>query len=98
MKSIGKQNGMLIGLKIDKIQIDINDNTEEIKNLILSLVQDVVFEYDNKTCCINPWSRTKFEVGYNDIVKIYSDIDDLMNDTIFDGRSLSDIADEIEIE
>lgn len=33
-----------------------------------------------------------------DIVKIYSDIDDLMNDTIFDGRSLSDIADEIEIE
>ena len=51
-----------------------------------------------KTCCINPWSRTKFEVGYNDIVKIYSDIDDLMNDTIFDGRSLSDIADEIEIE
>lgn len=68
------------------------------KNLILSLVQDVVFEYDNKTCCINPWSRTKFEVGYNDIVKIYSDIDDLMNDTIFNGRSLSDIADEIEIE
>ena len=67
-------------------------NSEEIKNLILSLVQDVVFEYDN------PWSRTKFEVGYNDIVKIYSDIDDLMNDTIFDGRSLSDIADEIEIE
>ena len=51
-------------------------NSEEIKNLILSLVQDVVFEYDNKTCCINPWSRTKFEVGYNDIVKIYSDIDD----------------------
>lgn len=37
-------------------------------------------------------------MGYNDIVKIYSDIDDLMNDTIFDGRSLSDIADEIEIE
>ena len=81
-------------------------NSEEIKNLIpndydeliLSLVQDVVFEYDNKTCCINPWSRTKFEVGYNDIVKIYTDIDDLMNDTIFDGRSLSDIADEIEIE
>lgn len=73
-------------------------NSEEIKKLILSLVQDVVFEYENKTCCINPWSRTKFEVGYNDIVKIYSDIDDLMNDTIFDGRSLSDIADEIEIE
>ena len=27
--SIGKQNGMLIGFKADKIQIDINDNVEE---------------------------------------------------------------------
>lgn len=36
-KSIGKQNGMLIGLKIDKIQIDINDNTEEIKNVIVGI-------------------------------------------------------------
>lgn len=36
-KSIGKQNGMLIGLKIDKIQIDINDNIEEIKNVIVGI-------------------------------------------------------------
>ena len=32
------------------------------------------------------------------VIMTLSDIDDLMNDTIFDGRSLSDIADEIEIE
>lgn len=69
-----------------------------IKNLILSLVQDVVFDYGGKTCCINPSSANSFELGYNDDVKLYSDIDDLMNDPIFGGKSLTDIADIIEIE
>lgn len=36
-KSIGKQNGMLIGFKADKIQIDINDNIEEIRNVIIGI-------------------------------------------------------------
>ena len=71
---------------------------QEIKNLILSLVQDVVFEYNGLSCCINPWSDHKFEVGYGDEAKTYSDIDTLMNDRIFDGRSLSEISNEIEIE
>lgn len=35
--SIGKQNGMLIGFKADKIQIDINDNVEEVKNVIIGI-------------------------------------------------------------
>lgn len=36
-KSVGKQNGMLVGFKIDKVQIDINDNIEEIKNVIIGI-------------------------------------------------------------
>lgn len=36
-KSIGKQNGMLIGFKADKIQVEINDNIEEIKNVIIGI-------------------------------------------------------------
>lgn len=35
--SIGKQNGVLIGFKADKIQIDINDNIEELKNVIIGI-------------------------------------------------------------
>ena len=36
-KSIGKQNGMLIGFKADKIKIDINDNIEDLKNIIIGI-------------------------------------------------------------
>lgn len=35
--SIGKQNGILIGFKADKIQIDINDTVEEVKNVIIGI-------------------------------------------------------------
>lgn len=36
-KSVGKQNGMLIGFKTDKVQIEINDNIEEIENVIIGI-------------------------------------------------------------
>lgn len=73
-------------------------NAQDIKNLIVSIVQDVVFEYNNKTCCINPYNKHKFELGYGNKVKTYNDIDDLMNDKIFKGKSLYDIAESIDIE
>lgn len=72
-------------------------NRDELKNLILSLNQDVVFEYAGLQCCINPWNSKKFEVGYGDFVKEYNDIDTLMNDKIFSQKSLSDICSTIEL-
>ena len=36
-KSIGKQNGILVGFKADKLQIDINDNIEEVKEIIIGI-------------------------------------------------------------
>ena len=47
----------------------------DLKNLILSLTQDVVFEYDGAVACINPWNDQKFEVGYDNKVKTYDNID-----------------------
>lgn len=41
---------------------------------------------------INPWNAHKFELGYADITKTYSCIGDLMNDPIFDGKTLTKIA------
>ena len=32
-----QQNGMLIGFKADKIKIDINDNIEDLKNIIIGI-------------------------------------------------------------
>ena len=73
-------------------------NATDLKNLILTLVQDIVFHYDGVTGCISPWNATRIDMSYGDFFKKYSDVDSLMSDTIFNGKSLNEIADEIEIE
>lgn len=54
--------------------------SENLKALILSLTQDIVFEYDGGVACINPWNETRIEVGYDDKMKTYDNIDDVMSD------------------
>lgn len=73
-------------------------NKDDLIVQILSLTQDVTFVYNEKCACINPWNENKFEVGFGDIVKSYTDIDDLMNDPIYDGKTLSQICEKLDIE
>ena len=68
---------------------------KNLKDLILSLTQDVVFEYDGAVACINPWNETKIEVGYDDKLKTYDNIDDVMNDPIYHGKSLQEISEQL---
>lgn len=70
----------------------------EIKNLITAFTNDVVFDYNGKTVCINPFNDQKFEVGIgNATVHTFHDIDELMSAPVFNGRSLADIAPQISI-
>lgn len=71
---------------------------KDLKKLILSLTQDVVFEYDGAVACINPWNEAKIEVGYDDSTKIYDDIDDVMNDPFYHGKSLQEISKQLNID
>lgn len=66
-----------------------------LKAEILSILNDIVFEYNGKSACINPYSTSKFEVGFGEVSKVYDDIDCLMSDPIYDGKCLNDIADKI---
>ena len=68
---------------------------KNLKDLILSLTQDVVFEYDGAVACINPWNETKIEVGYDHKLKTYDNIDDVMNDPIYHGKSLQEISEQL---
>ncbi len=70
---------------------------QDLKDLILSLNQDVVFRFKGKVACINPWNEHKFEVGYGDISKNYNNIDILMSDNIYNGQSLNEISGQIEL-
>lgn len=71
---------------------------KNLKELILSLTQDIVFEYDGAVACINPWNETKIEVGYDDKMKTYDNIDDVMNDPIYHGKSLHEISEQLSID
>lgn len=71
---------------------------EDLKNLILSFTQDVIFEYDGAVACINPWNESKIEAGYDNKVKTYNNIDDVMNDLFYHGKSLTEIAEILNIE
>jgi len=70
----------------------------ELKKQILELTQDITFEYNGKSACINPWSVDKFQVGFGNVAKTYTDINDLMNDPFYDGNSLTEICDTLQIE
>lgn len=71
---------------------------KDLKDLILSFTQDIVFEYDGAVACINPWNAHKFEVGYDHKVKTYDNIHDLMEDPFYHGKSLSEIAEKLDID
>ncbi len=73
-------------------------NKEKLKDLILSFCQDVIFQYHGENACINPYNKNKFEVGYGDKAKIYTDIDELMDDKFYDGKSLNQISESLDIE
>lgn len=72
-------------------------NKEQVKNEILSLTYDVQFGYNGVDGLVMPYSRNSFDVCYKDVEKHYDDIDELMNDKIFDGKSLNEISEYIEI-
>ena len=71
---------------------------KKLKELILSLTQDVTFLYAGQYACINPWNNKKFEVSYGNIVKTYSNIDDVMQDKIYCGNSLEEICETLVID
>lgn len=65
---------------------------KEITDKILSFTDDVVLSYSSEEIFINPWNESKFELGYKDLCKTYTSIEQLLNDKIFEGKSLTNIA------
>ena len=68
-----------------------------IKNKILAFTDDVILNFRSEEIFINPWNENKYELEYKDIYKIYTSIDDLLQDKIYGGKSLIEIAAEITV-
>jgi hypothetical protein len=67
----------------------------ELKNHLTNLIGHVTFEYNGYSCGIDPLSLNKFDMWYgNDAVTVNS-IEKVMNEPLFNGKSLKDIWDDI---
>lgn len=70
-------------------------SADELRYEIEGKIEDVSFIYNGKTSGIIPkFDRLphKFFMWYGDKEKEYSNIDELMADKFFDGKSLEEIA------
>lgn len=68
----------------------------DIRNMIISCLNDIMLDYpEHDMIFINPHNDHEFDLSYDDITKTYTSVDELMNDKIFDGKSLEDISDQL---
>lgn len=59
-------------------------------------INDVCFEYNGISYGVFPISRGEFDVGIGyDVAKHYENLDDLMKDPIYNGKTLEEIAGQI---
>lgn len=71
-------------------------NLIDLKKQIESLVGFIGFDYDGDNCGIDPINKNHFEMWCGEDFIIAKSIDEVMNATIFNGKSLIQIYDMIE--
>ncbi len=67
----------------------------EFKNRVSSLISFIGFEYEGKSCGIDPINKSHFEMWCGDNYIVAKSIDEVMNTKIFNGHSLSEIYPQI---
>lgn len=70
---------------------------KKLYDMIESLTGDIEFEYDSIHGAVCPFSRSDISVSYGDNEHSHNNIDDAINDKMFGGKSLNEIADQINI-
>lgn len=67
----------------------------KLRKQVESLVSHVLFDYNGKSCGIDPIDRQQIDVWYGDIAFTAKSIDEVMDSPFFDGKSLSQICKDI---
>lgn len=68
----------------------------ELRDWILSLVQDIEFEYKGIHGVISPTSEMELNLFFYDENFYYNNVDDLMSAKVICGKSLNDISAELD--
>lgn len=69
---------------------------KKIKDRINEKATALLFDYKGIAGGVDPLSDTHFDVWYGEELYVATSIDDVMSVKLFDGKSLTEIVDEIE--
>lgn len=71
----------------------------EIKEYLDQMTSHITFTYNNENCGVDPISRDKrYDMWYGDRVYTAKTVDEVMNIKFFNGMSLNEIADKIDLD
>ena len=73
-------------------------NTQELRELISTGLYDIEFDYSGKQCSVCAFSKEKISLAHDGDVLNVDTVDKAMDAPFFDGRSLAEIASEVEFE
>ena len=69
-------------------------NVTDLKNIISSCLNDVVFEYNHKKCGVTSEVHDyipTFQAWCGNDTKEYSNVEDVFNDAFYDGKCLAEL-------
>jgi hypothetical protein len=72
-------------------------NAKELRNLIDSLAYDIEFDYRGVHGSICPINRNDIGLAYGEQTEDCNSIDEAMGSKLFDGKSLNEIATELDM-
>ena len=70
---------------------------KKIKSRISEIASHFTFEFNGKSCGVDPFSKNKFDMWCGDNTLTVNSIDDVMDRPFFDGNCLSEICGDIKI-
>ena len=68
---------------------------DKLKEWILSLTDDIEFEYLSLHGSICPFSKNNIVASYGENSKEYKDIKEVMEDKFWNGKSLNEISEDL---
>lgn len=68
----------------------------DLKDQIYSLTSHILFDFNGNPCGVDPINHKHYDMWYGDEAVTVNSIDDVMSIKFFDGKSLTQIFDDIE--
>jgi hypothetical protein len=69
---------------------------EELKKTIDSLASHILFDYKGVSGGVDPFTHKSYDIWYGDDDRHLTSIDEVMNCPLFGGKSLNEIAEDLE--